>query len=171
VSSSPGTILCTEPELQRLFDERAIRRCLTDYCRAIDRIDADLLRTVFHPDSHAAYGSYNGSGPGFVDYAIPRERDRWRASQHTIGNSTIDFVADDVAHVETYVHAELVAENSVVHFGGRYIDRFERRDGQWKIADRVVVHDLDRLEHTEPAFPIDKFAEGRRDSDDPSYRR
>jgi hypothetical protein len=39
-----------ERELQRLLDERAIRRCLTDYCRGIDRLDADLLRSVYHAD-------------------------------------------------------------------------------------------------------------------------
>ncbi|HEY5423756.1 MAG TPA: nuclear transport factor 2 family protein [Ilumatobacteraceae bacterium] len=164
-----------ERDVQRLLDERAIRRCLTDYCRGIDRLDADLLRSVYHADSTAVYGTYRGSGQGFVDYVIPRESGRWQATKHTISNSTIDFVDDDVANAETYVHAELAGADAdgtfVVHFGGRYIDRFERRDGEWKIADRVVVHDLDRLERTEPAFPPDKFTNGRFDRDDPSYRR
>jgi hypothetical protein len=94
---------------------------------------------------------------------------------HTLGNCTIDFAGDDVAHVETYVHAEHLrraGDGWVIDlFGGRYVDRFERRDGRWLIADRVVVHDLDRTEAITRAYPPDKFRGGRRDRDDLSYLR
>ncbi len=46
-------------------------------------------------------------------------------------------------------------------FGGRYVDRFERRDGEWKIAHRTVVHEWDKVEHVELAFPPGRFTEGR----------
>ena len=47
-------------------------------------------------------------------------------------------------------------------FGGRYVDRFERRDGEWKIAHRTVVHEWDKVEHVELAFPPGRFTEGVR---------
>ena len=56
-------------------------------------------------------------------------------------------------------------------FGGRYIDRFERRDGEWKIADRVVVHEWDQVEHIVLAYTPGRFAEGTRGPDDPLHRR
>ena len=56
-------------------------------------------------------------------------------------------------------------------FGGRYIDRFERRGGEWKIAHRAVVHEWDKIEHLELAYPPDRFSEGIRGPEDPSYER
>ena len=47
-------------------------------------------------------------------------------------------------------------------FGGRYVDRFERRDGTWKIAHRAVVHEWDKLEHIEPAYSPGHFRDGVR---------
>ena len=55
--------------------------------------------------------------------------------------------------------------------GGRYLDRFERRDGAWKIADRRVVMDLSRASLPgEPWKLEDAFANrgGRREAD-PSH--
>ena len=54
-------------------------------------------------------------------------------------------------------------------FGGRYVDRFERRDGTWKIAHRAVVHEWDKLEHIEPAYSPGHFRDGVRSPDDISY--
>ena len=42
-------------------------------------------------------------------------------------------------------------------FGGRYLDRFERRDGEWRIAHRTVVHEWDKVETVELAFPPGRF--------------
>jgi hypothetical protein len=56
--------------------------------------------------------------------------------------------------------------------GARYVDRYERRDGQWKIARRTVVHDWTRVD------PVDKthgqahvYRQGVRSREDESYRR
>ena len=47
-------------------------------------------------------------------------------------------------------------------FGGRYVDRFERRSGDWKIAHRIVVHEWDKVEHVELAYAPGRFTEGVR---------
>ena len=57
-------------------------------------------------------------------------------------------------------------------FAGRYVDRFERRDGEWRIARRTVVHDWSRQLPTAPeslGLPLAGFAQGRRDRTDPVY--
>ncbi|MEJ0065225.1 MAG: aromatic-ring-hydroxylating dioxygenase subunit beta [Caulobacteraceae bacterium] len=36
-------------------------------------------------------------------------------------------------------------EHTVLHAAGRYIDRFERRDGAWRFTDRLVVVDSNML--------------------------
>ena len=53
-------------------------------------------------------------------------------------------------------------------WGGRYVDRFERRSGEWRIAHRNCV-----IDWTFASRPDGEFAWGppwgRRDDDDPSY--
>jgi hypothetical protein len=94
---------------------------------------------------------------------------------HMVGDSIIDFAGADSAFVETQVlvHQQRLDERGpfLETFGGRYVDRFERRDGEWKIADRLVVHDWDKVERIAAAFPVDKFTDGVRGVGDPSYHR
>ena len=55
---------------------------------------------------------------------------------------------------------------------GRYIDRFERRNGEWKIADRTVLMDLSRSTPVTARFAGEKdFLKGARDKSDWSYNR
>lgn len=153
-------------DLQRLLDERAIRRVLLDYCRGIDRCDRALIAGVYHPDAVDDHGGYVGTGHGFADYAVPRLLEAYDATLHVLGDSLIDWDpgSDDIASVETYVLAQHRIDDppTIVHFGGRYLDRFERRAGEWKIASRVVVREWDKRETVESAWPPDRFVDGAR---------
>ena len=164
-----------DTHVQRLLDEREIHRRLTDYCRGVDRCDAELIASVYHPDGRDDHGGFIGLGVDFAHYVVERLRAGYDATMHTIANTTIDFADDDTAHVETYVHAvhrrTTDAGPQIMSFGGRYIDRFERRDGAWRIADRVVVREWDRLDSVTPMYPEGRFREGVRGRDDVSYGR
>jgi uncharacterized protein (TIGR02246 family) len=162
-----------DPDLQQLLDERAIRRRLVDYCRGVDRGDAALVASVYHPDGTDDHGSFKGLGVDFADYVTSRLKERYQATMHTIGNTTIRFAGPDTAHVESHVCARQRREDDrgpvLESFGGRYVDRFERRGGAWRIARRVVVHEWDKVEHVELAFPPGRFTEGVRGQDDVAY--
>ena len=162
-------------QLERVLDEREIHRRLTDYCRGVDRCDAELIASAYHPDARDDHGGFVGLGVDFARYVVDRLGTAYDATMHSIGNTTIDFVDDHTAHVETYVHAvhrrTRDAGPEIMSFGGRYVDRFERRDGAWRIADRVVVHEWDRLDRVTPAYPEGQFREGVRSRDDLSYGR
>src|SRR5215213_5971575 len=129
-------------EFQRLLDERAIERCLIDYCRGVDRADSALVASVYHADGTDDHGSFKGLGVDFAEYVVRRLSGRYDATMHTIGNPRVCFTGPDSADVESHVCArQRRADNGQVvleSFGGRYIDRFERRDGVWKIAHRTV---------------------------------
>ena len=161
--------------IHRLLDEHQIRRVLLDYCRGIDRGDVALVDSVYHPDATDDHGSFVGPGRDFASYAIPRLAARYEATMHTIGDSIIDFSGEDTAFVETPVVAQHVVDNDGFHalewFGGRYVDRFERRQGAWRIADRTVVRTWDKVEQVELCFEPGRFTEGLRSTDDISYRR
>lgn len=159
--------------LAQLLAEREIHRRLTDYCRGVDRCDQDLVASVYHPGATDDHGSFVGTGHDFAGYVVQRMRESHVATMHTLGNITIDFSGPDHAVVESYVHAEQCRVDAdgpfIEYFGGRYVDRFERRDGAWRIAHRTLLHEWDRLERITPAFPAGKFRSGRRDRHDPSY--
>jgi hypothetical protein len=81
-----------------------------------------------------------------------------------------------MAAVESYVQAIMRFERDGELFDisgcGRYLDRFERRGGAWKIAHRQVVADWNRIdrvsERMDPAV-TDALTQGTRSRNDPSY--
>ena len=45
-----------DPEVQALVDKQAILEVLTRYCRALDRGDAALIASAYHPDAVDDHG-------------------------------------------------------------------------------------------------------------------
>jgi hypothetical protein len=52
---------------------------------------------------------------------------------------------------------------------GRYVDRFERRDGQWRVADRKVVLEARFTSVAKEAARDTRALWGQRDHTDPLY--
>lgn len=148
-------------ELERLTAEAEIRRRLVDYCHGIDRCDAALTASAYHPNATDDHGSFVGTGHDFAEYAAKRLADRFEATQHSTGDPAIDFVDDTTAVTVTYVRAEHLGRDAdgafLLTFEGEYRDRFERRDGAWRIADRVVVHAWDETRRIDEAFERGRF--------------
>ena len=160
--------------LDELLSRHEIYEVLTRYCRGVDRGDVELLRSVYHEDATDDHGMFKGRGVDFSEWIVDWMRNNLRACQHFIGNFSCDLQGE-VAFTETYCvsFSEYKdGNNSMVY--SRFIDRFEKRDGVWKIADRLLVPDLSRSDPASPGFGDAQgwdFSWGRRDSSDPSYRR
>jgi hypothetical protein len=131
-----------QADLRALLDKDAIRDCLYRYCRGIDRADEELLRSVYWPDAHDSHGAYVGSASGFVAQAVPRLRSGGRGV-HQISNILIELHGDAAAVESSFLalQTNAVAPTLETFLCGRYLDRFERRDAQWRIAERTVVYD------------------------------
>ena len=133
-----------------MSDSDAIRHVLYTYCRGIDRRRLDLVRSCYHPDATDHHGDYRGGVDGAIEH-FHRELDRWDSTSHFIGNVLIDIV-EHRARVESYALAhhrrDTTAEKVGIDFvaGVRYVDDFEQRDGEWRIAARVVVVDWTRTD-------------------------
>ena len=136
-----------ERALQRLADRYAIEEVLALYCRGVDRCDEATLAECYHPDGTDDHGTFSGLGSDFARWAVGGAAKAWAASHHSVHNVLIDWVSDDTAEVECYVLAfNHRAKSEVVEvFAGRYLDRFERRAGRWRIADRRALRDVDTL--------------------------
>lgn len=131
-----------QAELRALLDKDAIRDCLYRYCRGIDRADEELLRGVYWPDAHDSHGAYVGTASGFVAQAVPRLRAGGRGV-HQISNVLIELHGDAAAVESSFLALQTSAAAPTLEtfLCGRYLDRFERRGAQWRIAERTVVYD------------------------------
>lgn len=144
--------------LRQLLDREAIRDCLYRYCRGIDRADEALLRGAYWPDAHDRHGAYVGDLDGFLAQALPRLRSGSRGV-HQISNILIELHGE-VAAVESSFLALQTNAAAPAHetfLCGRYLDRFERRAGEWRIAERTVVYDWIE-ERTRPELAQDDAA-------------
>ena len=150
-----------------------IRQVLYRYCRGVDRGDRAMLKSVYHPDAEDDHGSWRGLGRDFADYIVDALDGADSASQHHITNVLIELDGDRAA-VESYFlafHPYRVdgQPERLAFVGGRYLDRFERRDGVWRIAKRRVVLDWTRSEVAGSAWAAEaRFALGGRREQDPS---
>ncbi|MDP4977767.1 MAG: nuclear transport factor 2 family protein, partial [Ilumatobacteraceae bacterium] len=78
-----------------------IHQCLIDYCHGIDRCDAELVASVYHPDATDDHGSFVGLGTEFAIHATKKLREYAIATTHFCGSPSIRFESPTVAHVET----------------------------------------------------------------------
>jgi ketosteroid isomerase-like protein len=160
-----------EERIAGICDRQAITDVLHRYCRAVDRLDHELLLSVYHPDALDDHGTFSGTAEAFANRTIARMAEAYEATQHLLSNITIELQGDS-AHVESYVVAvHAMAGNAIEQAGARYIDRFERRDGEWRIARRVAVIDWYVTgSRGAPSAHLDAFLRGRRDRADPVYQ-
>ena len=165
-----------EQKLRDVIARHEIYDLLCDYMRAQDRLDPILHRSVFHDDATTDYGAAYGGGPdGFVAFAqgvlTPH-----LANHHMIGQAKIE-IEGDVAFGEIYFQAHHRisegGEERDLFVSGRYIDRYERRTGCWKIAHRSEKVDWIRDEPRADGFLQDGnvFPWGARAPDDLSCKR
>ena len=158
-------------EMQWLLDRQAIRDVLSRYCRGLDRMDRPLADTVWHEGGTAFYdGIFEGTGAGFLDWVWESHAAMDRHS-HQITNVLIELDGDR-ATSESYVTVVLWTKpdaegNQLELVGrGRYLDRWEKRDGAWGITERTHLLDMSS------AFPLGRadVSEGStRDREDLSY--
>lgn len=161
--------------LRRLCDQQEIRDVVYRYCRSIDRCDFDLLRTCYHPDATDDHGDFRGGLDDFVAY-VQRSLARYERTMHFIGNLLVEPEGDR-ARAESYLVAyhRLAASRTKPDrdfvAGLRYVDDFERRAGEWRIAARVCVFEWSRVDHVAPGgwMPDGTAAIGRRDHTDPVF--
>lgn len=130
--------------LQEMLDEHELRKLVHRYCRAVDRGDDATLRSLYHDDAEDAHGSFSSGPATRLVEQIAAARPFLRSMQHHI--TTTNFAIDGaVAEGEIYTiatHTFTVGDHDVdVIVGGRYLDRYEKRDGTWKVTHRAIVTD------------------------------
>jgi hypothetical protein len=158
--------------IEDVIAESEIKDVHLRYCRANDRRDEELMRSCFHADAvielHEPLDVESFIGMGRMVLGM------FSVTWHNTGNQLVE-VKGDAAWAEHYTTSshrtpadDKGPERDFIVFG-RYVDRFEKRDGEWRIAKRKMLVDYTR---TDPVLPGDAgmgSSGGSRDRNDPSY--
>ena len=157
--------------LTELAGKQAIRDLIYTYCRAVDRLDVPLGHSIWHEDSYADYGAdyYQGPGRGVID-TICKHHLALLSHSHQVTNILIELDGDH-AGSEAYVTGtmRMKKDEQLLQLGvwARYLDRWERRQGQWGLLRREVVFDHEEIREVTTTGRKPGFT---RDNTDPSYR-
>jgi len=166
----------------RLEDREAIRDVIGAYAHAIDRRRWDMMPQLFHADATFGFGPVQGNWEEFVGQA-QAIIDPCLATQHQLGQIQFGF-EDDTCHTETYFTAmhtipagypvpDVFPDKGKVYsavIAGRYVDRFEQRSEQWRIAQRTGLYDWREFREVE-GVELSELPEGMagfHDDRDPS---
>jgi hypothetical protein len=162
--------------IEALLAKQAIREIHERYCRGVDRHDDALVQSCFWPEAPAEYGIWSGRAVDLPGFAAPLLREHYTNTNHAISQCHVELRGDEAVS-ETYCHASHHLPDGV---GGvvtdivwcRYVDRLERRGGEWRVADRLLVVDQIMRVEAEGRGMLDftAYAHGRQGADDPSYR-
>jgi hypothetical protein len=129
--------------LKTMLARDQIRECLARLARGEDRRDATLISASLWQDSITDYGMFKGAFDEYLAWVVPGA-DAITNTQHVLGQSHIELDGDK-ANVETqvisYHRVEFGTGEQDTCIGGRYLDRFEKRDGTWRIAARTMLYD------------------------------
>lgn len=163
-----------DQRLARLLDRQEIERVIHRYCRGIDRRDLALVRSCYHDDATDRHGSFFGSADEYVAW-VDGLLGRYRFTTHGLHQIQVEFGSDpDLAAAESYgvsVHrGDPAKPHQNLATGFRYLDRFERRRGEWKIASRVALGEWSLRLPAQAWWEIpESHLSSRRDARDPLY--
>jgi hypothetical protein len=166
-----------ERRLREQLDRDEIWRVMQNYGRGLDRLDTALARTCYWDDAIEDHGNFVGTPDDFIEWANMTTR-AFQSSQHGLLNHYCDLQGDD-AYCETYYLFTGISGGPMNFMStGRYIDHFQKRNGEWRIANRVCIiegkFDVAASRHGDdlpPAYTPEEPCQAARDRSDVSYHR
>jgi hypothetical protein len=168
-----------EARVAQIGERQRIIDVYRHYTRGLNRHDMELLYGSFWPDAQINYGFHSWLRDPWIDQWQKNRYQKGLSCQaHHITNETVDIDGDS-AHVESYLIAlwkPPTDDKPALILAGRYIDRLDRRNGEWRIAVREFIPhfwgETTSIFHstfTETAWPQTGFGSG--DKSDPCYQR
>ena len=133
-------------------DRLAIRELVEAYAHCADRRDAKGQMSLFTADTHfVVYMDSKDSKPSMELHSrealapIFADLNKYHATTHFVGQSTISTLTEDRATGEAYCLAHHVTVNGgkrrLMVASLRYLDTFVKKDGTWLFAERLLYVD------------------------------
>jgi hypothetical protein len=161
-------------EVRYLRDRADILDCINRHARGCDRHDIDLISATYHQDAVDEHGNVVNPGPAYGTWANASHAATSQVHTHNITTHTCE-IEGQTAHAESYVNVILLGNDgrTAQFISGRYLDRLERRDGQWRIAVRrstvEIMFAADASVLQSSFFKGLGYIKGSRDRQDLSY--
>lgn len=155
--------------VEEMTAREAIRQAALRYCRGVDRLDVAMMQSAYHIGAIDDHGVYVGDAMAFCERVVESHR-RFAATMHCILNHTIEL--DDPSHArgEIYNISHILravsdGTKAVDTWYGRYLDRYECREGRWAISYRICVHEWTRSDPITQTMDIafERFKQGSYD--------
>lgn len=145
--SRPATISPSEAA-----DRLAIRELVEAYAHCADRRDAKDQMALFMPDAHfMVYMNAKDSTPSQELHSrealapVFADLNKYEATTHFVGRTTISALEDDRATAESYCLAHHVWTEAGIRrlmlASLRYCDSFSKTDRAWLFAERLIYVD------------------------------
>ncbi|TAK54918.1 MAG: nuclear transport factor 2 family protein [Gammaproteobacteria bacterium] len=160
--------------LQQMLDHHEIRTVLSEYCHGCDRLDQVRMASVYLDGSWDDHGVHKMPGSAFAEVATSSLLKDSNMCVHHLGQSLIRIDGDE-AGADTYFIAVLrrtVEDGQEIldQMGGRFVDRFRRHNGKWKISHRTCVREWSISHPVQQDWLIGMpFVNGERSGRDPSF--
>ena len=157
-------------DIEKVVATQQIYNVLMRYIRGHDRADQELVKSVYWEDGYDDHGSmWQGPAWEFSKLFVPQVmsglglgslEDPSGGGLTFLANHFVEFDGCDVAYSEAYFTTSgvVIVDEETAHqgwFAGRYLDRFERRNGEWRIYHRICVQDWGRTD----TFPRSELVE------------
>jgi hypothetical protein len=164
--------------VRQLKDRQDIFDCLQRESRGRDRQDSEQIASCWWPEGIDEHGAFTHRMPDYPERANLGHRMNFHMTSHNLTNHLCE-IDGDTASCETYVvgglrwldEGERAGTTSLAF--GRYLDRLEKRSGEWRLLTRRCT-----IEMTADAdggwlhsAAIKGFLKPLWSKEDPSYER
>jgi hypothetical protein len=132
----------------------AIRDLLVRFGRGADRRDSELILSCFHPDASVAYTAAPET-PAQLAERLTGSAGAAINSVHFLANELVHIDGDRAASESYVIIVQRFLEDGALsdaRIVGRFLDLLELRDGEWRISERTLVVDQDRIDPVGPQW-------------------
>jgi hypothetical protein len=145
--NGPRKEIVVPSQLQALLDKQAIHEVIQRVCRTMDWLDEAGQASCYWPEAEVDFGFFKGRADAFVPMVMEHER-RAVKRFHLVSGIAI-LLDEERAEVESYGITVGSSDRTGASrmYGGRYLDTFEKRAGEWRIARRTYLLDWSQSFH------------------------
>jgi SnoaL-like domain len=130
-------------QLADMLAREGIRNCIVRLARGEDRRDAALISSAYWSDAHIDFGTFAGDFATYLGFVVPGDP-ALPCTVHFLGQTHTELDGD-TARAETLVSSYHRIDTGNGHvdstIAGRYLDTMALREGEWRIASRVMLFD------------------------------
>lgn len=160
--------------VRQLKDRQDILDCIQRESRARDRQDVDQINSCWWEDGADEHGSVVSKATDYAARANAGHSANFNMTSHNITNHLCELDGD-TAHCESYVIGGLfwLDDKTTTLAFGRYLDRLERRNGEWRIVARrcTIEMSADADGTWVHSKNVKGFLKAAWSREDPSYER